>query len=953
MILRIKFTLLLFSFLPLTNLGAQIKIHQKLTVEDGLVQSQVLCIYEDRQGYLWFGTFDGLSRWDGIAFTNFQFQNGSVPTEYLAISEDNNGALCFGTSTGFTIYRDGKFTTLDEKNGLVNEVVRVIHKNKDGKLYLGTDAGVDVYANGKFEHLNSQLGFAHEIITAIHEGKDGTLYVGTHGSGVSIHRNGEITRWNEQSGLASNIVRAICESSNGTIYIGTDRGLNVYQEGKLTKLLDKNGWLDDRINAIRAGQDGTLYLGTFRYGVILYKNGAFSRLSKENGLAANRIFAIYEDQAGAIYFGTDGGVSIYKAGKFETWNEQTGLLDNLVWSIREGKDGKFYFGTQSGVSIYHNGKFKALTEKEGLVYGQVRCFHERKDGTIYFGAGGGGVSVYQNGQVKTLAIGKHFVMSIYEDGKGTIYLATAGDGVHIYKNGKFSKFTWNHELASAEILSINGTQDGMIYFGTTKGVSICKDGGFKTLSTQDGLANNFVWHIFPSNDGTVYFGTGGGLSIYKNGKFETIDVRRGLSNNTVLGILEDDAGKIYVSTNKGINVLDFSSGETKIRTIRHQDGLPSDECVLGACYKDGRGRLWFGTVKGVICYDPEKDRPNPIPPKVHLAQLRLFDREIPLNDANSKLVFQHDENYFKFDFIGIDLQARGKVTYRHRLSGVDKNWMETQQRSVQYTNLNDGKYRFEVKAMNEWGYWSEPATLAFAIQPPFWERWWFIAVMTLSIGGALAYLITLRVRQLLAIERLRTRIAADLHDNIGAGLTEISILSEVGTKQIARYPQNGVAENFGKISQISRALVDRMNDIVWLVNPRRDSLYDLIQQLGSSFEEISTCSGMVFRALNLEVLRKVRLSMDYRQQLFHIFKEALNNSLKHSAAREVILEAQMQGKRLHMRLKDDGKGFDGEKLSNGNGLENMKRRAEMIGGKLEVHSTIGEGTLIEFNGKIS
>jgi signal transduction histidine kinase len=272
---------------------------------------------------------------------------------------------------------------------------------------------------------------------------------------------------------------------------------------------------------------------------------------------------------------------------------------------------------------------------------------------------------------------------------------------------------------------------------------------------------------------------------------------------------------------------------------------------------------------------------------------------------------------------------------------------------VQYTNLDDGSYEFEVKAMNEWGYWSEPATLAFAIRPPFWERWWFIAVMTLSIGGALAYLITLRVRQLLAIERLRTRIAADLHDNIGAGLTEISILSEVGTKQMARYPQNGVAEHFGKIGHISRALVDRMNDIVWLVNPKRDSLYDLIQQLGSSFEEISTCSGMVFRARNLEVLRKVRLSMDYRQQLFHIFKEALHNSLKHSAAGEVILEAHVQGRRLQMRLKDDGKGFDGEKFSNGNGLENMKRRAEMIGGKLEVRTAAGKGTTVEFNGKLA
>jgi signal transduction histidine kinase len=340
------------------------------------------------------------------------------------------------------------------------------------------------------------------------------------------------------------------------------------------------------------------------------------------------------------------------------------------------------------------------------------------------------------------------------------------------------------------------------------------------------------------------------------------------------------------------------------------------------------------------------------PPQIRITQLRRFDQNVPLAPFAQNLAVRHYDNYLEIGFTAVDSLAPEKLAYRYRLAGIDTGWVETQQQSVQYKNLEDGQYVFAVQARNESSNWSEPAKLDFVLQPPFWERLWFILFLTILIAGSAIYFITFRVQQLLAIERLRTRIAADLHDNIGAGLTEISILSEVAAKKISQQPPNGAAEHFGKISHISRGLVDRMNDIVWLVNPKRDSLYDLLQQLGSSFEEISTCAGIVFRAHNLEILRKVRLPMEYRQQLYYIFKEALHNSLKHSAAREVILEAQMQGKRLQMRLKDDGKGFERVKMSNGNGLENMKRRAEMIGGKLEVHSTAGKGTMIEFNGRI-
>lgn len=340
-------------------------------------------------------------------------------------------------------------------------------------------------------------------------------------------------------------------------------------------------------------------------------------------------------------------------------------------------------------------------------------------------------------------------------------------------------------------------------------------------------------------------------------------------------------------------------------------------------------------------------------PQIRITQLRRFDQNVPLAPFAQNLAVRHYDNYLEIGFTTVDSLPVENLVFRYRLAGVDTGWVETRQQFVQYKNLEDGQYAFEVQARNESSIWSEPASLDFVLRPPFWERLWFILFLTLLTAGSAAYFITFRIRQLLAIEQLRTRLAADLHDNIGAGLTEISILSEVGVKKISQHSPNGTAEHFDKISHISRELVDRMNDIVWLVNPKRDSLYDLIQQLGSSFEEVSTCSGIVFRAHNLESLRQVRLPMEYRQQLYYIFKEALHNSLKHSAAKAVVLEAQTQGRRLFMRLQDDGKGFEKEKQSDRNGLENMKHRAELIGGKVTIYSSPSNGTTVEFNGKIA
>ena len=494
------------------------------------------------------------------------------------------------------------------------------------------------------------------------------------------------------------------------------------------------------------------------------------------------------------------------------------------------------------------------------------------------------------------------------------------------------------------------SSDSTLYVGTLEnGVAVYRNGKYEYFNQNNGLINNRIVTLFENSEGDIYVGTTAGLSILKKNSIVNLTRENGLSDMTIYGIIEDDFGRMYLTTNRGVNVLEKENGEINIRVIRAVDGLASDELNGQACWKDFEGKLWFGTVKGVTCYDPSKDTPHDQPPKIHITRARVINDDINLSDPGI-ISFDYDENYFRFDFIGINISSPKSVVYKYRMKGLDDEWFETNQNSVQYTNLNDADYTFEVMAKNQWGYWSKPASFSFIVTPPFWETWIFILIVSVLVLFIITYIATYRYRQLLALERFRIKIAADLHDNIGSSLTEISILGEVLSKNAGGENQY-LSKGLSKISETSRELIDRMSDIVWLVNPKRDSLYDLIIRLKDSYSETLSYNGISFKSQNLQSLQNVSLNMENRQNLYLIFKEGINNSIKHSSCSEINIEAAVKGKSLEVILRDNGIGFSDE-MSIGNGIENMKERAKIIGGKLIVKSEKGEGTKIQFLGDI-
>ncbi|MBU1101262.1 MAG: hypothetical protein KKA84_12750 [Bacteroidetes bacterium] len=943
----------LFLFCVSFSLG-QIKIHRNLRVEDGLAQSTVKSTLQDSRGYLWFGTDSGISRWDGIDFVNYQLSEGLIQQYVVNILELPDSSILAVSFDGVSRLKDNEFhNTSIGKESLYIESATIVN----GQVWLATTNGIYKYENDKITRLQINEKVDTAVITSIFQSKNQDVYIPTREGNIYLLRNNELLTPDFNNELPKCTIKDIVEGRDGKLYFASFSGVFIV-DGKFVSVLNKkNGLPSDDISALAEGNDGTIYIGTHGNGLILYNKGILESINSENGLLDNYVISLDIGNDGTVYIGTRAaGVFLYRNRQFITYDKTVGLADNFIMSISEDKYGNMYFGSMNaGVSILTNNGFRYLNNKNGLQTNDVSFMSKTQDGKVLI-QNKHAVIVYDangNQKIESYVYGEelpYMPRCMMQSKSGDIWIGT-NQGLLLLKDGKVDDLKNDPRYISENIVSITETPDGELNIASSyMGLALFRDGKYKRITTDNGLVNNRVITTMMGRNGDLFVGTVQGLSIVRGDTVLNYDIRDGLSDNTIYGIIEDDEGKLYLTTNRGINVLNFEGGKPKIRVIRAVDGLASDELNGQACYKDKFGRLWFGTVKGVTCYDPSKDIPHSIPPKMHLTRARLLDNDIDVFGSSSK-TFKYDENYLRFDFIGINISSPKNVIYQYHMEGLNDDWLETKLSSIQYTNLNDGDYKFEVRAMNEWGYWSEPASFEFTINPPLWETWPFIILATLMVLGIVAFLVTYRFRQLLAVERLRTKIAADLHDNIGASLTEISILGEVISKNI-EHKNPSVLLGLEKISETSRNLVDKMSDIVWLVNPKRDSLYDLILRLKDSYSELLSYRGISFKAHNLKSLEKISLNMEHRQNLYLIFKEGINNSIKHSSCDEINIEANVRGKSLEMILQDNGIGFS-ENLSHGNGLGNMLERAKFIGGELKVESNKGTGTKIQFVGNIT
>lgn len=472
----------------------------------------------------------------------------------------------------------------------------------------------------------------------------------------------------------------------------------------------------------------------------------------------------------------------------------------------------------------------------------------------------------------------------------------------------------------------------------------------------NGLPAGLIRGIYLDHASRLWIATGDGGAARiddpqaEHPRFTVYNTANGLSSNQATAITEDRWGRIYIGTGRGVDRLDPTTGHIKHYTTA--DGLASN--FVNVALRDREGALWFGTLQGLSKLTPEPDRPA-LPPPTLISALRVAGVSYPISDLGAAAVAGLElgsPNPIQIDFVGLSLGVGEAIRYQYKLESADSDWSApTEQRTVNYPNLESGSYRFLVRAVTADGTLSDaPATVSFRILPPIWRRGWFVTIAVILIGLTVYAADRYRVARLLELERVRTRIATDLHDDIGASLSRVAVLSEVVKRQTEVDHQES-ADMLSEIADSARGLVDSMSDIVWSIDPRKDDLKNVVSRIRQFASDVLEARAIDLEFRVPEEMADVKLGPEQRRHLFLILKEAVNNAARHSQCGSVSFDISLSNDRLVAEIRDDGRGFNLEAAERapligrgGNGLGNMQARAAEIGGRLNIVSSPGAGT---------
>ncbi|MGI8788911.1 MAG: two-component regulator propeller domain-containing protein [Pyrinomonadaceae bacterium] len=990
---------------------------QTYTVADGLLRDNVYKIKQDSRGFLWFCTPEGISRFDGYAFTNFTTADGLPDRHVNDFLETENGTIYIATDkglarlnpTGIRAPFESDQSTKNPKSKIQNSLfsvympdnerageVHVLFEDESGAVWAGTSDGLyklsETSGDAKLESVN--LGEPSESadglfsVNAIVKDRRGAMWVGTSASGLfRLSENGETQRFSIADGLPQANIVSLYQTRDGGFWVSF-RGdkeiglclLDAETSGSLVKKCYslKDGLPSDWITDLYQTSDGQFWLGTTR-GLCRWQDDGQSSVCKtytaKNDLCDYDVWSVLEDKDGNLWTGSRCGAKKMARYGFTNYSVADGLGGSGINSIFENQSGDLFVSAIGSdkriVSRFDGEKFSAVNPSlpsnvNYTGWGWKQTVWQDRAGAWWIPTGFGlfrspDATSFENlarADLRRVAIkmkGSE-IFRLFEDSRGDIWIATTGATNEIFRWERAKNIWHNYtpELGfSPTRIGSAFAEDGSgaIWIGTGEADSALikyRDGQFKIFTRGDGIPAGWIRDLFFDRAGNLWIAnTENGLLKVADTNAEKLSFIRytpaeGLSSIGVLCATEDDFGRIYAGTGRGLDRLNPTSGQ--IENFTTFDGLPNSYVEI--CYRDRAGVLWFGTGNGLARFQPEPEKQRR-PPTILITGLRvagvpqsvsiLGASEIPNVELNS------DQKQISIDFLGLGATLGEKLKYEYRLSGED--WTSTIERTVNFANLAAGAYHFEVRARNADRIYSQiPATFAFRIAAPVWQRWWFALGILLLTTLAIYLFYKNRLHRLLEMERMRTRIATDLHDDIGANLTRISLLSEVAKQK----SENGKPSNLlTSIAEIARESVASMNDIVWAIAPEHDSLLDLTRRMRQHAEEVLALRDidLNFNASDADL----KLSVGVRRDVLLIFKEAVNNAARHSRCSKVEIDFRVEHSVLNLRIADNGRGFETDSESDGQGLRSMTRRAHSLGGELKIDSQAGNGTKVEFD----
>jgi ligand-binding sensor domain-containing protein/signal transduction histidine kinase len=990
--------------------------------EEGLPGSSVNAIIQDRDGYLWLGTYAGLARFDGVRFT--VYDSDTTPelktSRITSLYEDLSGTLWVGHETGeLTRLRAGHFQPVEVPPRWTGGKTVLICADEERAIWLlNKEALLTRVKDGRVISPKESPGGGSRVFMMTQD-RRGKVWIAHHGA-LGVLERGQFVPCLLDEPAATGYVQAVCASRDGGVWILSSGRLRRWRDGRWNADLGTGPWGLFAVTALVETRRGDVAVGTSDQGLYLVTpDGPPQHFDRATGLGSDWVRCICEDREGNLWLGVgNSGLKALRPAAFEQFDPPDHWKGCAVLAVTLGRDGSLWLGTE-GAGLYHlqAGQWTAFAETEGLTSRFVWSVAEDAEGRLWVGTWSGGLFVRQGSHL-TVAPSLEGVnppmTALLQGRRGELWVGT-GSGLLRYQANQATWFGSTNGLALPDVRTVIETADGAIWFGMSGGGLGClKDGKLKTYDARDGLASNFVLCLRSEPDGTLWIGTfGGGLARFKLGHFAKISTHEGLANNVIQHIEEDEHGDFWMSSQRGIlrvskraleQCADGQTNRVPCTAYGIGDGMETTECSGGfqpAGCKTPDGRLWFPTRKGLVAVNPSNIRTNPLPPPVIIEEL-LVDGVATnvggltaarasgdsVGDGASEtaaarpaeaqasspraepLRIPPGRQRFEFRFTALSLTAPEKAQFKYRLQGLETAWVDAgAKRSASYSYLPPGDYDFRVMACNNDQVWNEQgASLAFAVLPHFWQSWWFRTVAYLGgvagVGGTVLLESRRRHRRKLAhleharaLERERARIARDIHDDLGASLTRITMLSQ-STRKSLDQPQQAAA-HLEVIYRTARALTLAMDEIVWAVNPKHDTLDSLVTYLVRFAQDYLGPADIRCR-LDLPVqLPAWPLTTDVRHNLFLAFKEALHNVVKHASASEVVVSLKLEPSSFLLSVGDNGCGFvhgaanpahspASDRPAAGNGLENMRRRLEDVGGACCLESVLGKGTTVNF-----
>ncbi|HEV7924388.1 MAG TPA: two-component regulator propeller domain-containing protein [Verrucomicrobiae bacterium] len=607
-----------------------------------------------------------------------------------------------------------------------------------------------------------------------------------------------------------------------------------------------------------------------------------------------------------------------------------------------------------------------------------------QNGTLWLGTWNSGLFRKTGAKLEQFHLGHPDddpILALCDDQNGGLWIGTYQNGLKHFKDGVISPCQSTRSSPSGSITTLARDAQGNLWVGTGgNGLYQLLDGQFRQISTRDGLASDFIRALFSDHLGTLWVGTSAGLSLIRNGRVVSLTTQDGLWDDTISQILEDDQGRLWFGSNRGIfrisreELKRLVNGEsTRVMPVVYgkAEGMESLECTGGFCpagLKTRDGRLWFSTIKGLVIVDPKIISSNSVPPAPEIEELRVDGKPIACPNGSSRSQTKSSISNFtigpgarrvELRYTALSFTAPEKVQFRYRLDPLDANWVEAGGRRVaEYPYLPPAQYRFRVMACNEDNVWSErEAVLALTCQPAFWQTWWFKTLvgltLTSGVGWGIKMVATRRLKRRLevlhqqqALEKERVRIARDIHDELGALLTGISMLSD--RAQAHQERGETVREQLQSISDNARSAVQSMDGIVWAINPQNDTLDNLANYLVQFAENFFQLTAIRCRLDVPDIVSPIPLSAQQRHHILLAVKEACNNAARHSGATEVWLRMRTDTSSFSISIEDNGRGFVAGRAGDGSdGLRNIAERLAEIGGRMELASEPEQGTCVK------